>query len=362
MAASPPPDPGPIRPPGVPEDAILKLIPVPAESAGMRLDVFLQSKFRRTSRTRARKIIEQSAYRLDGKRLVPSDRVREGEVVALWRDAFETDEPAPPLSVLYEDEHLLVIDKPAGMAVHPTARYHRHTVIKRLELERPGEFLALIHRLDRETSGVLLLARSLDAERAFKRDLERRTDASKRASEPDAAPSGQASEEELVFEKEYLAIVRGVPADGAIMLPLELDPDNSLRVKMRVAAPGTGLVAHTGVRVLESRGAYSLVVCTLHTGRQHQIRVHLSAVGCPLVGDKLYGADERLLARAADGVLEAADLALLELSRHALHAHRYRLRHAITGQALELVSPLPADLAEFWAGSAQEGKEPAASR
>jgi 23S rRNA pseudouridine1911/1915/1917 synthase len=365
MAASKPPETTPTRPDGVPEDAILRLIPVPAECAGMRLDVFLQSKFRRTSRTRAQLIIEQSAYRLDGRRMVPSDRMRGGDVIALWRDPFESDEPAPPLPVLYQDEHLLVIDKPAPLAVHPTARYHRHTVIKRLELERPGEFLALIHRLDRETSGVLMLARSLEAERAFKRDLERRTDASKRPPAEAALEAGADADEageELVFEKEYLAIVRGVPPSGPITLPLELDPDNSLRVKMRIAAPGTGLVAHTGVRVLETRDGYSLVSCALHTGRQHQIRVHLSAVGCPLVGDKLYGPDERILARAADGLLRPEDMALLELSRHALHAHRYRLRHAVTDEMLELVSPLPADLAEFWGRSPALAPAPAASR
>lgn len=347
MAVSRPGSAAPKRPEGVPEDAILRLIPVPAEAAGMRADVFLQSRLRRTSRTRARAIVERSAYRADGKRLLPSDRVREGDVVALWRDPFESDEPLPPLRVVYEDAHLVVIDKPPLLAVHPTARYHRHTVIKRLEVERPGEFLALIHRLDRETSGLLLLARSLDAERAFKRDLERRTDASKRAS---LDGSGEA-EESSGFEKEYLAIVHGVPRNGVVDLPLELDPDNSLRVKMRVAAPGSGLVARTGVQVLETRGSYSLVACALETGRQHQIRVHLAALGCPLVGDKLYGPDERLLARAADGELRAEDLVLLQLARHALHAHRYRLRHAVTGQPLDLVSPLPPDLAEFWAGS-----------
>ena len=101
-------------------------------------------------------------------------------------------------------------------------------------------------------------------------------------------------------------------------------------------------------RVLEERGGYALVACGLHTGRQHQIRVHLAALGCPLVGDKLYGPDERMLARAADGELSAEDIALLELPRHALHAHRYRLQHAVTNEILELSSPLPADLAAFW--------------
>jgi 23S rRNA pseudouridine1911/1915/1917 synthase len=100
--------------------------------------------------------------------------------------------------------------------------------------------------------------------------------------------------------------------------------------------------------VKERIGRYSLVSCELLTGRQHQIRIHLASVGCPVVGDKLYGPDERLLARAADGELDENDLRLLELPRHALHAHRYELPHAITGETLSLTSPLAVDLSQFW--------------
>jgi 23S rRNA pseudouridine1911/1915/1917 synthase len=221
------------------------------------------------------------------------------------------------------------------MAVHPSARYHRNTVIKRLEEQRPEEFLALVHRLDRETSGILLIARSLDAERAFKRALESRS-------------LGVGSEHAI--EKIYLALTRGVPSSGLVDAPLELDPDNSLRVKMRVAEPGAGMDARTVVRVLAERAGYALVECALETGRQHQIRVHLAHVGCPVVGDKLYGPDERLLARAADDELTPEDLLLLELPRHALHAHVFRMRHPVTGAALDVTAPLPADLAVFWAG------------
>jgi 23S rRNA pseudouridine1911/1915/1917 synthase len=102
------------------------------------------------------------------------------------------------------------------------------------------------------------------------------------------------------------------------------------------------------VTVLETRGGYSLVRCELHTGRQHQIRVHLAAIGCPVIGDKLYGVDETMLARAADGLLTEADLERLELPRQALHAHRYSLDHAITGSPLVVTSPLPPDLRAFW--------------
>ncbi|HEX5099958.1 MAG TPA: RluA family pseudouridine synthase [Polyangiaceae bacterium] len=329
-----------VRPEGVPEGAIRRVLRVPPDAAGQRLDVFVQAQLRRTSRTRAQRIVEKSAFDATGKRLRSSDRVRVGALILLWREPFEPDEEQPPLPILYEDPHLLVVDKPPLVAVHPTARYHKHTVIARLREARPNEFLTLVHRLDRETSGILLVARTPEADRAFKRVLEDRT-------------LGRGQPQPL--EKTYLTITHGIPPEGDIELPLELDAENPLRVKMRVAAPGTGLDARTGVSVLEAGNAYALVRCALHTGRQHQIRAHLSALGCPVVGDKLYGPDERMLARAADGELTEADLELLELPRHALHAHRYALRHPVTFEPLELSCPLPADLAEFWRFAKTEG-------
>jgi len=325
-----------VRPDGIPEDAILRVLRVPAELAGMRLDRFVQSQLRSTSRTRARAIVKRGAYSVQGRARRPSERVRADERIALWRLPFEDTEGQAPLPVLYEDAHLLVIDKPPLVTVHPTARYHQNTVIKRLQAERPGEFLALIHRLDRETSGILLLARSLDAERAFKRKLEERS-------------LSQQSDEQRGVEKIYLAVTRGVPPNGLVDVPMETDIDNPLRVKMRIASAGSGLDARTSLTVREARGGYALVECALHTGRQHQIRLHLSHLGCPVVGDKLYGPDERLLARAADDELSEADLALLELPHHALHAHVYRMQHAVTGEPLEVIAPMPQDLAEFWA-------------
>jgi 23S rRNA pseudouridine1911/1915/1917 synthase len=322
-----------VRPADVPASAIRRAIRVPAEAAGQRLDVFVQTQLRRTSRTRAQRIVEKSAYDMSGKRLRSNDRVREGSIILLWREPFEPDEEQPPLPVLYEDAHLVVIDKPPLVAVHPTARYHKHTVIERLRTERPKQYLNLVHRLDRETSGILLIAKTPEADRGFKRLLEDRT-------------LGRGRREPL--EKTYLAITHGVPEAGRIELPLALDEGNSLRVKMKLAEPGTGLEASTGVEVIDRAAGYALVRCALHTGRQHQIRVHLSGVGCPVVGDKLYGPDERMLARAADGELTAEDLALLELPRQALHAHRYALDHPLTGVALDLRAPLPADLSNFW--------------
>ncbi len=335
-----------VRPAAAPPGALVRIFRVPPEWAGKRLDTFLSAQLRNTSRTRARAIIEQSAYDPRGERMKPSERLKAESFVVLWRrPPDESDEPVP-IPVLYEDDHLLVVDKPPLLTVHPTARHHRITVLSLLEAERPGQFLSLIHRLDRETSGILMLAKSSEADRAFKRRLEDRSRAetNQYGMTPEAGPS---------IGKTYLAITWGIPSAGLIDVPLEPDTDNPLRVKMRVATGGVGdgapgMEARTLVEVLDTRGSYALIRCRLLTGRQHQIRIHLASQGFPVVGDKLYGPDERLLARAADGELTDEDLAKLELPRQALHAHSYALEHALSGYPLDLVSPLPPDLQEFW--------------
>jgi 23S rRNA pseudouridine1911/1915/1917 synthase len=322
----------------VAENAQLRVFRVPNECEGMRLDRFLPTQLRSTSRTRAQLIIQNCAYSIDGRRLRPSDRVRAEEYFAIWRPAFEEPEAPADLNVLYEDRHLLVIDKPPLMTVHPTARHFHHTVTKCLERMRPGEYFSLVHRLDRDTSGVLLVARSREAASAFKSQLEERSITCARAAERGEPPG--------IADKTYLAITHGVPPEGLIDLPLEDDP-SPLRVKMRVAERG-GMASRTAVTVLEKTEKYALIRCDLHTGRQHQIRVHLAHLGTPIVGDKLYGPDERLLARASDNELTEADLELLEHPRHALHASEYRIKHCFTGEPLAISSPLPPDLAAFW--------------
>jgi 23S rRNA pseudouridine1911/1915/1917 synthase len=338
-----------VRPTDVADGAVVSVFRVPPEVAGQRLDVFLQAQLKRTSRTRAQVIIRASAYDDEGRRLRPNDRVRPFQQILLWRAPWD-ENPVPTLvPVLYEDEHILAVDKPALLPVHPSARYHKNTLIKVLQRNRPGEWLSLGHRLDRETSGVILIAKSPACDRALK----------------------HAFEDRAGIEKTYLAITWGVPdaGDGARAFrferSVELDPTHSTRVKMRLGATDDALYAATRFAVEATRrtaplaprpGAvnaerlYARVRCELETGRQHQIRLHLAALGAPIVGDKLYGPDDTCFARGADGQLTDVDLALLELPRHALHAWRLSLTHPVTGAPLAIEAPPPPDLETFWSG------------
>ncbi len=338
------------RPEGVPDGSIVSVFRVPPEVAGQRLDVFLQSQLKRTSRTRTQYIVKVSAYDVNGKRLRSNHRVQGEEHVLLWRAPWDEEQVPTDVPVLYEDEHLLAVDKPALLPVHPTARYHKNTLINVLKAERPGQFLSLGHRIDRETSGCLLVAKSTAADRALKKVIEARG-----------------------IEKTYVALTWGAPdptraaaiaakvtpspsdGEGAFRFErsIELDPTSSYRVKMRLGISEDSLTASTRFVIEETRPrkgepAYSRVRCELETGRQHQIRVHLASLGAPIVGDKLYGPDETCFARGADGELTAADLLRLELPRHALHAARLSLLHPMTQAPLVVEAGFPADLASFW--------------
>jgi 23S rRNA pseudouridine1911/1915/1917 synthase len=334
----------------------MRVLRVPPEAAGMRLDRFVQHELRNTSRTRSQLIISRGAYDASGKRLRKNQRLAAEQRVVLWREPVDEDPLDRALTVLYEDQHLLAIDKPPLVTVHPTARLHRSTVVKLLERQRAGEHVTLLHRLDRETSGVLLLARSREADRRVKAQFEERKSVVKR----------------------YLTLSWGWPAWNQHLCDLAIEPDLDCpyRVKMRAVPAGeaTGpewlsepsewvdahgrrarrLPAATTFEVLGRRRSadtgrgYALIRCILHTGRQHQIRVHLSALGLPVVGDKLYGPDETLFPRGADGELTAEDFARLELPRHALHAESLELDHPFDGRRLRLEAPLPPDLEAFW--------------
>ncbi len=338
------------RPEGVEAGAVLSIFRVPPELAGQRLDLFLQGELRRTSRTRTQFIVRNSAFDPKGKRLRPNHRVQAEELVLLWRPPWDEDPVPTDVPILHEDPHVFAVDKPALLPVHPTARYHRNTLIRILKDARPGEFVSLGHRLDRETSGVLICAKSAEADRSLKKQIEAREGVG----------------------KTYRAITWGVPdparaeAIEAVVTPcddgpgafrfersLELDTEGRYRVKMRLGKTDDALSASTrfcveGTRTTKDGRSYALVRCELETGRQHQIRVHLASLGAPIVGDKLYGPDESCFARAADGELTDEDLVMLELPRHALHAARLTLAHPMTREPLAIDAPLPADLKAFW--------------
>ncbi|CAN5683824.1 23S rRNA pseudouridine(1911/1915/1917) synthase RluD [soil metagenome] len=322
------------RPEGIPEGSVLSVFRVPPEVAGQRVDVFMQSQLKRTSRTRAQYIVKNSAYDATGRHLRPGERVQAQQHVLLGRPPWDETPVPTDIPVIYEDEHLLAVSKPSGVPVHPTARYHKNTVIKLLEEQRPDQWLSLGHRIDRETSGVLLLSKSAACDRELKKALEARDG----------------------IEKTYEAFTWGIPQGGAATFrvdsPLELDVASKTKVKMRIGitenALEAGTIFHLVATTRHGGRDYARLRCDLLTGRQHQIRVHLASIGTPIVGDKLYGPDEELFARGADGELTDEDLIELEHPRHALHAARLSLTHPILRTPLVIEAPLPEDLADLW--------------
>lgn len=311
------------------EDDLLELtFLVPPDRHGWRLDRFLHDRIPRLSRTRIRQVIEEEARSEAGAALKPSHRVRLGETVVLHRPPPVEPETPLDFAVAYEDEDVLVVDKPAGLPVHPTARYHRHTLTWLLR-ERFGEDRpVLCHRLDRETSGLVVCGKTRQAESALKRQFEARA-----------------------VSKTYLAVVMGCPDGGLRLIDVPLGPakGSAVRVRMGPRLDGAGLPAQTELAVVERLHGRALVAARPLTGRQHQIRAHLAHVGHPIVGDKIYGEDEGLfLDFVEQGHTEEA-LARLELPRHALHAHRVELDHPRTGRRLTVESPLPADLEAYLA-------------
>jgi 23S rRNA pseudouridine1911/1915/1917 synthase len=299
--------------------------------AGHRLDHYLKRKIPRLSRTRLQEIIRTQLIGPEGRRLKASSTVRHGDQLVIRRPARA--EPSCPreLGVLYRDEHLLVVDKPAGLPVHASAKFYFNTLTRVLAETFPGEPLQIAHRLDRETSGIMIVARGRAAASRLKTAFARKQ-----------------------ARKTYLAVVRGVPpwGDGEVHeidLPLALtDEPGALDVRM-VARPGAP-PALTRVSIAQRRPAHALVRCQPVTGRQHQIRAHLAAIGHPIVGDKIYGqADDVFRDYCARGLTPEL-LARLELPRHALHAASIEIAHPATGEPMRFDSPLPADLGSFLGG------------
>jgi 23S rRNA pseudouridine1911/1915/1917 synthase len=259
---------------------------------------------------------------------MPSDRVRYGETVFIIRPPFE--EPVAPrdFGILYEDEDVLALDKPPGLPVHPSATYHKNT-LSHLLRERYGAHAPQIaHRLDKETSGVVVCGKHPDAERRLKRAFEdRRT------------------------QKTYLAIARGHvdPEEGSIEIPIGRAPEGlHLLMEPRSLDEG-GSPAVTAYRALARERGLSMVELKPVSGRQHQLRVHLAALSHPIVGDKLYGPEG---AAPFFEFIEAGMTPALErrlgLARQALHAYRLVIPHPRHERSLDLEAPLPEDMAQLW--------------
>jgi 23S rRNA pseudouridine1911/1915/1917 synthase len=306
-----------------PQKIIEQRFIVEGECHGWRLDRFLQKKIRRLSRSRIQRVIRGDCQ-VDGRRAKPAMAVYAGQEVSFRRPAPSEPEVPREVRLVHEDPLFYVLDKPAGLPIHPSARYHYSTLTAVLRERFPGERLQVAHRLDRETSGLLLVARSPEASAALKGAFARRR-----------------------VEKRYLAIVHGLLAEDELLIDRPIGPcGGRVRVKMAVRdKEAGGLPARTLVRVVSRHGEYTLVECRPHTGRQHQIRVHLAAAGHPIVGDKLYPDEELFIAWADHGYAAVADR--LPLPRHALHAAGLRFLHPLTGEPVELHSPLPDDLQAF---------------
>ena len=294
---------------------------IPREQAGQRLDQALAALLPDYSRSRLKTWIESGEIRVDGAVMRPRDKVFGGEAVALQASLPQETRAAPqeiPLVLVHQDKHLFVVDKPAGLVVHPGAGNPDNTLQNALlaldpklaALPRAG----IVHRLDKDTSGLLVVARTLPAHTALVRMLGARE-----------------------VHREYEAICRGVmTAGGTVDAPIHRHPTE--RVRMAVREGGREAVTH--YRVIKRFPAHTHVRVQLETGRTHQIRVHLAHAGFPIIGDRVYGG-RLTLPKAAS---EALRQALREFPRQALHAARLQFDHPVTGRPVECASPLPADM------------------
>jgi 23S rRNA pseudouridine1911/1915/1917 synthase len=300
--------------------------------AGWRLDAYLLHKIRRLDAAKAAFLIAERLDAADGRRLTPETLVEPGLAFSLWREAEPEPETPMDFGGVFDDGELLVVDKPAGLPIHPTARYFEHTFTALARARFPDRKVDPAHRIDRETSGLVACGTAPEWTTRLKR----------------AFAEGR-------VEKAYLALCAGWPEADAFEVdaPLALTLQSEVRVRMHVHAAGAR--SATGFEVLGRRLApdgarVALLACSPRTGRQHQIRAHLHHAGLPLVGDKIYGSDELIFDRFTRKALTDADRAALRLDRQALHAWRLTLPHPRTGERMSFEAPLEADLQAFWDG------------
>jgi 23S rRNA pseudouridine1911/1915/1917 synthase len=301
-----------------------KLIPA-AGDAGRRLDLFVAERIPALSRTRIQELVREGNVRVDGRIAKASYRIAAGEAIeveVLPRPALVAEPEDLPIELLLVDDDFVIVNKPAGMVVHAGAGHARGTLVNAL-LHRLGKLSGaggalrpgIVHRLDKETSGAMVVARN------------------------DAAHENIAGQfRSRNVRKVYLALVHGkMPRDsGTITLPISRDPHRRTRMTARGR---TGRPAQTDWRVIERLDRCTLVEAVLHTGRTHQIRAHFAALGHPVVGDTLYGAPSNL---------RAGPRTLPLLERNFLHAARIGFSHPSSGAWVEVRAPLPKDLRVYF--------------
>jgi 23S rRNA pseudouridine1911/1915/1917 synthase len=319
---------------------IERRIEVEDDYDGWRLDLYLRRRVPRLSRTRVQAIIGEGwLSAADGRRLKANSSVRGGEVLLMRRHA----RPEPPFprtfGVLLDLPELMVVDKPANLPVHASARYYYGTLQRLMEERFPGGGLQIAHRLDRETSGCMVIARGGVNGAALKKSFAERK-----------------------VHKLYLALVMGEPdwpgGEARCDLPLRLASRevSSLGVRMETA-PGAAdaLPSETLFKVRQRGRGCALVECKPVTGRQHQLRAHLAALGYPIVGDKLYAHGDEAFRRychRAERMSDAEVAAEYGMARQALHAARVAFPHPVSGETLVVESPLPDDMADYLASHA----------
>jgi 23S rRNA pseudouridine1911/1915/1917 synthase len=299
-------------------------IEIPLDRAGQRLDQALAALLPDHSRSRLKSWIDSGEVLVDGEPRRPRDKVCGGERVVIAAALPEDPRAVAqdiPLVLVHEDRHVFVVNKPAGLVVHPGAGNPDNTLQNALlaldpklaKLPRAG----IVHRLDKDTSGLLVVARTLAAHTSLVRMLEQRE-----------------------IHREYQAVCRGVmTAGGTVDAPIDRHPTD--RVRMSVRQGGRESVTH--YRVIKRYRAHTHVRVQLETGRTHQIRVHLAHAGFPIVGDRVYGGRLAL----PRGASEALRQALKDFPRQALHAARLEFAHPVTGKPLACEAPLPDDMREL---------------
>jgi 23S rRNA pseudouridine1911/1915/1917 synthase len=313
---------------------------VSPDQAGQRLDRFMaeSASHPSLSRSRLKHLIEAGALSINEQIITDAaTKLRAGQHICLMIPAAAPAEPQGedmPLDIVFEDEHLIIINKPAGLVVHPAAGHENGTLVNALiahcgdslsgigGIKRPG----IVHRLDKDTSGLLVVAK---------------TDATHQGLCALFADHGRTMD----LTRNYMALVWGKPerSQGTINAPLGRHPHH--REKQAVLSEEKGREAITHFAITKSFGSpplISLVSCALETGRTHQIRVHMSHSGCPIVGDELYGSGFRTKAKLLP---ETAQIALTQLGRQALHAQSLGFTHPITGEELLFEAEIPKDIA-----------------